>query len=138
MLAILAGAAPPGREEALRALRTLHASPQLAAGHGAERGARRGADYVRDETRAAMHMVERAAAAAGGAAALRAWVAELCASDTGAERPADPPLPDPFFGVIDDDAFRNMAALRECAHCGSVCPEPVVPRSCRSTYKKVQ
>jgi hypothetical protein len=33
--------------------------------------------------------------------------------------PLDPPLPDPFLGVIDDEAIKNLAELRECAHCGA-------------------
>eukprot|EP00662_Eupelagonemidae_sp_cell21_P056956 gene56956-biopygen38593 len=32
--------------------------------------------------------------------------------------PADPPMPDPLHGVIDDDALTNIAELRECAQCG--------------------
>eukprot|EP00662_Eupelagonemidae_sp_cell21_P058058 gene58058-biopygen55841 len=31
--------------------------------------------------------------------------------------PADPPMRDPFIGVIDDDALRNIAETRECALC---------------------
>lgn len=35
------------------------------------------------------------------------------------ERPLDPPLPDPFDGVMDDSALADWEVARECACCGA-------------------
>jgi hypothetical protein len=48
--------------------------------------------------------------------------------------PRDPPLPDPFVGVINDDALPNIAETRECAQCGRRGEKLHRCKECRSVW----
>ncbi len=79
------------------------------------------------------------AATAAGGGALRALVSEdsrlhVLHLPPGVEGSLDPPLPDPFLGVIDDDALRNLAELRECAQCGDMGRKLRRCKACRGVW----
>lgn len=110
-LGVVAAAAPAQKERAQAAdvLTDCQESPKLAADKG---------EYMD----AVSHIGETLHAYQQGEKTLREYVS-LFARDflgllPGAVGAADPPMRDPFAEVIDDEALRNIAALRECARCG--------------------
>eukprot|EP00662_Eupelagonemidae_sp_cell21_P057811 gene57811-biopygen43991 len=120
-----AAAASEEADAALRVLRELHTAPQLA---GDDRGT---ADHVRGLIKESLAHIR------AGDAALRALITHMCCSGLGLSPgagSADPPLPDPFAGVIDDDALRNIAETRECAGCGEKGEKLRRCTGCRSVW----
>eukprot|EP00662_Eupelagonemidae_sp_cell21_P054524 gene54524-biopygen90643 len=108
-------------------LHELHTAPQLAE----EYRNLETAGYVRRCIEATL------AAIRAGDAALRDFNTKSCCEGLGMPRgagPADPPLPDPFVGVIDDDALRNIAETRECAGCGEKGEKLRRCTQCRSAW----